>query len=88
MGKKSREKKILHRQTTEARKFTWGKFLKVMSRGLLLVLVLTVLLSIGQAYGLKFLENMWVQLGIVLVVYFALQPWLMREFRPPRQKRK
>jgi len=86
VGRKKKLQKQYQKQLEEARKPTFAKMLRLFIKTFALFFGLLLLMSIGIAYGLDFLKNWWVQLGVYIAGYIALQPWLMSDFRPPPPK--
>lgn len=86
MAKQKKQNKAEKRALEEARKFTLGKVLRLLLKSLVFAIIVSLLIALLSALGIPVLENTWVQLGIMLVVYFLAYPFLMSEFRPKKPK--
>jgi len=83
VGKKRRAKKLQKKLAAEARKLTLPKVLKLMAKTFVLVFGISVLLSLGIAAGLDWLQGLWAQILVYGVGYFLAYRWLMSDFLPP-----
>ena len=86
VGKKRKQQKKYQRQLEEARKLTFPKMLRLFIKTFALFFGLLLLMTIGMALGLDVLKNWWAQMAVYAVGYIVLQPWLMKDFRPPPNK--
>ncbi len=86
VGKKKKQQKRYQRQLEEARKLTFPKMLRLFIKTFALFFGLLLLMTIGISLGLEVLKEWWAQLAVYGVAYVLLQPWLMKDFRPPPPK--
>jgi hypothetical protein len=87
MSKSNKQRKEDARALTDARKLTWGKVLRLVLKSLLFAVVVAVLIEVLARLGVPVKTSIWYQYGLVFIVYIVAYPFLMSEFRVPRQKR-
>jgi Ca2+/Na+ antiporter len=88
MSKKNKERKLEQRATEEARRLTLGKMLRLLLKSLLFSLVVVVIMVGLNLLGINAFQNFWVQLAVMVVIYAVAYPYLMREFRAKKVRRK
>ncbi len=81
MSKSKKQRKVEHRTSLEARRLTPGKVLRLVLKTLAFALLVSLLISLLASLGLPVLENFWLQLAVMLVIYLLAYPFLMSEFR-------
>jgi uncharacterized membrane protein len=81
MSKSKKQRKIESRATQDARKITLPKILRLVLKSMLFSLVVLGLMLLLNFIGVPAFKNLWIQVGVMLVVYFVAYPFLMREFR-------
>jgi membrane protein implicated in regulation of membrane protease activity len=86
MSKRKREEKLERTAVTEARKITPGKMIRLLLKSLLFSLLVVAVMVGLNLLGIPAFQNFWIQLGVMVVIYVVAYPFLMREFRPRKQK--
>ncbi len=84
MSKKQQRRKAERRSLEEARRITVGKMVRLLLKSLAFALLLTLVVMVLKAVGLTWVDNFWIQMGLVLGTYLLVYPILMSEFRPAR----
>lgn len=87
MSKGNKQRKVDSRAALEARRLTPGKVLRLVLKTLGFAILVSLLVTLLSAAGVPVLENFWLQLVVMLVVYVLAYPFLMSEFRPKRTGR-
>ena len=87
MSKTTKQRKVDAKALAEARRLTPGKVLRLVLKSLGFAILVSLLVALLSALGIPVLESFWLQLAVMLVVYIAAYPFLMREFRPKRNGR-
>ena len=89
MSKTTRQRKLDAKALADARKLTPGKIFRLVLKSLLFATVLGLLITFLPLLGVpeSLVRNTWFSLGLMLVVYIVAYPFLMSEFRVPRDKR-
>jgi hypothetical protein len=82
MSKSKKQRKLDSKATEDARKITLPKMLRLVLKSMLFSLVVLGLMLLLNQLGIPAFKNLWIQMGIMIAVYFAAYPVLMREFRP------
>lgn len=85
MSKKNQQRKAVRRSVEEARRITFGKMARLLLKSVAFAIVLTVLVMVLKAVGVTWVDNFWIQMGLVLGTYLLVYPVLMSEFRPRRE---
>jgi uncharacterized membrane protein YdfJ with MMPL/SSD domain len=86
MSKRKKEQKLERATLEEARKITPGKMIRLLLKSLLFSLLVVVVMIGLNFIGIPAFQNFWIQLGVMVVVYALAYPYLLREFRPRKQK--
>ncbi len=87
MSKSTKQRKVDAKAVADARRFTPGKMFRLVLKSLGFAVLVSLLVSLLGAFGLPVLENIWLQLAVMVVVYVLAYPFLMSEFRPKRGER-
>lgn len=87
MSNRTKQRKADSRAAVEARRLTPGKVVRLVLKTLAFALLVSLLVTVLSALGVPVLENFWLQLAVMLVVYIVAYPFLMSEFRPKRTER-
>lgn len=87
MSKSKKQRKVSQRSALEARRLTPGKVLRLVLKTLAFALLVSLLVSLLASLGVPVLENFWLQVAIMLVIYLLAYPYLMSEFRVKRAER-
>lgn len=87
MSKGNKQRKVDSRAALEARRLTPGKVLRLVLKTLGFAILVSLLVTLLSAAGVPVLENFWLQLAVMLVVYVLAYPFLMSEFRSKRTGR-
>jgi len=87
MSNRTKQRKADSRAVLEARRLTPGKVVRLVLKTLAFALLVSLLVTVLSALGVPVLENFWLQLAVMLVVYILAYPFLMSEFRPKRMER-
>lgn len=87
MSKANKKRKADSRAVLEARRLTPGKVLRLVLKTLAFAVLVSLLVTLLSALGVPVLQNFWLQLPVMLVVYVLAYPSLMSEFRPKRAER-
>ncbi len=82
MSKKKREEKARLRAVQEARKLSVGKMFRLTLKMLAFALLASFVVSFAAAMGVPGLDNFWVQLLVMVLLYIPAYPFVMSEFRP------
>lgn len=88
MSKAKKQRKLESRATQDARKITLPKMLRLILKSMLFSLVVLGIMLLLNLLGVPAFKNLWIQVAVMLVVYFVAYPFLMREFRPKRLEQK
>ena len=88
MSKRNRERKAKLRATQDARKLTPGKVFRLMLKSLVFALAVGLLFAVLSTLGVPYLDRLWVQFGLIFLVYLVAYPFLMSEFRARRSRRR
>jgi len=87
MSNRTKQRKADSQAAVEARRLTPGKVVRLVLKTLAFALLVSLLVTVLSALGVPVLENFWLQLAVMLVVYILAYPFLMSEFRPKRMER-
>lgn len=88
MSKRNKQKKASQRALQEARRLTVGKVVRLVLKMFVFAILASLLVSLAAAYGVPGLENFWVQILVMMLLYIPAYPFIMREFRPSQEHRK
>ncbi len=88
MSKRNRERKAELKVAQDARKLTPGKVFRLMLKSLVFALAVGLLFAVLSTLGVPYLDRLWVQFGLILLVYVVAYPFLMSEFRARRYGKK
>ena len=88
MSKRNRDRKVELRAAQDARKLTPGKVFRLMLKSLVFALAVGLLFAVLSTLGVPYLDRLWVQFGLIFVVYVVAYPFLMSEFRARRSQRR
>ena len=84
MSKTTKKRKDDARALAEARQLTPGKVFRLVLKSLGFAILVSLLVFLLGLVVPSARDNFWIQLPLMLVVYIAAYPFLMREFRPKR----
>ena len=87
MSNRTKQRKADSRAAVEARRLTPGKVVRLVLKTLAFAVLVSLLVTVLSALGVPVLQNFWLQLAVMLVVYIVAYPFLMSEFRPKRTER-
>lgn len=86
--KKSKKERKAERQAYEdARKMTAGKLIRLVLKSMVFAVSVAVIMLLLSLLGVPALNSLWVQFGVMFVVYILAYPYLMSEFRPKKVRK-
>lgn len=89
MSKTTRQRKLDTKALADARKLTPGKILRLVLKSFLFAVVLGLLITFLPLLGVPeaLIQTFWFPVVLMMLIYIPAYPFLMSEFRVPRDKR-
>lgn len=82
MSKKNRTKKEDQKAILEARKFTFGKVVRLTLKMFVFAILASLVVTLLAVSGLPGFDQFWVQVLVMVLFYIPAYPIVMSEFRP------
>lgn len=88
MAKGSKKVKAEQQALQDARKITPVKLARLVFKSLLFAILVAFIMIVLNYFKVPYAGTMWLQFGVMLIVYFIAYPFLMSEFRPRSKPKK